>query len=171
MDFRQIAIPPLVVATIVAVLYGFDAFESFVVDEVLVGHSTRPEKQVAVTRATPEMSQSTATMPKQIESIDPTRTKIAAASVSPTFASAVAAIEPGRASIAASPLLVSRPITTEGAKLTEAAEEGLTEISTDSFAAGEEVLIQAPASMATQATLLEMSDDGQVESAMVEEGG
>ena len=166
MDLRRYAIPPLVIAAVGTVIYGFDVFDSFSLDNIasttVIPRQQYPspsvEKLEAIKLAKPA--------PGSVQVIDILKTTVANPAIrhsASLIASAPVVSEP--VVTAPSARTLSRPIARQDTPLAEDSEQSLSGNSTDSFDDDAEQLSPETPSMATQATPLEMSDDGQIEPA------
>lgn len=161
MDLRSIAFPPLVIAAIVGVLYGFDVFVSFTVERpAAIAHTPAPKHNLAPANA----------QRKIVATTIPVR-KIEAIKAAPIWNSAMAVAQPvqtipnpptssnvaneSASGINRTPATHSNPIANDD-------DEILTTVTNEVEGDDEEPLIAAPPSMATQATPVEMSDDGEI---------
>lgn len=168
MDLRRFAIPPLVLCAIGALLYGFAAFDPFVVDAASEAKRARAEQHVSVVSAARVASKLTSAALHEIQPVELPKATPAVPMVSQSTVQLATA---SPMAIQPDPLALNRPSPVSDSSLAEEDAEHLTEISSDAVGDGEQPLIQAPPSMATQATPLEMSDDGQSEAVAAENEG
>ena len=161
MDLRSIAFPPLVIAAIVSVLYGFDVFVSFTVERpAAIAHTPAPKHNLAPANAQRKIA-ATSIPVRKIEAIKAAPFMNAAMAVAqpvqtipnPPTSSNVA--NESASGINRTPATHSNPIANDD-------DEILTTVTNEVEGDDEEPLIAAPPSMATQATPVEMSDDGEI---------
>lgn len=162
MDLRSFALPPVIIAVVGAVLFGFDAFSTFSPDPVPMALSGRVVQRVvpdSLLQPMANVSSARANVDRgAVENIE--NKPVATAIVVPPVT--VTALEPVTTPInTASPsnhLVAARSL-----EQIDEHDENLTAVANDSFADDGEPLIAATSSMATQATPVEMSDDGNIE--------
>ena len=165
MNLSRFVFPPIVVAAITTLLYGFDAFNSFSLDTVTVTDAKRAVQRVAIEPLAYRRSETTRAAPLKFESPDAIGTKqivsVTSAIAIPSTATLAGADRAVSTNVAA--LTMNRAPAASSTMPTDEVEENLTEIANDSFTENEEPLIAASPSMAAQATPVEMSDDGQID--------
>ena len=172
MDLRSIALPPLVVATLACVLYGFDAFEAFPVDKKI----TAPRALALETNASrPNIPPPTSTIsqpPQKIELTDSTSMIAPPIKPAPTIQPTIAAIAVSNTAIASeNAIAMNRPSADHPNFVVDDEDESLVSVTSETPSDDQEPLMAAPPSMAAQATPVEMSDDGEIEPAAPDNDG
>ena len=165
MDLRRFVFPPIVVAAIALLLYGFDAFNSFSFDSVTVTSSERAVQRAAIELRPNRRSETTRAAPPKVESTDAIGTQQIVSVTSATLVPPTAAFGPADSAVPTNvaTLPMNRAAAASSSTPIDEVEENLTEIANDSFTENEEPLIAVSPSMAAQATPVEMSDDGQID--------
>lgn len=162
MDLRGFAFPPLTIAAVIAVLCAFDVFNSVSLEStpsLNKAHVTQPAVPASIMRRNADTLPATQNKIERIQStqIQPVLTARLAASATNS------ALEQSTAAINDHALTATGIAGPSNAPQTDDGDENLAEVTNVSFAENDEPLIAATPSMATQATPVEMSDDGQVD--------
>ncbi len=172
MDLKGFALPPLVIATIACVLYGFDAFETFSADQAnaaprALALNTNPPR--------PSATQLAAALPQpiqKVESTDPKPVISSPAKPAPLVQPLAATLDVSNAeSPSVTAIAINRVAAANPDSVVGDEEENLVAVTNETAEQDQEPLIAAPPSMAAQATPVEMSDDGEIETAAPENGG
>jgi hypothetical protein len=163
MDLRSFALPPMIIAVVGTVLYGFDAFNAFSLDPAPMALSARVAQRVVpdslAHQPLANVSSKQANVDRALVGNVANKPVATAIVVPPVTVSTFEPITPLVSTASSSNNLV----TARSLGQVEENDENLTTVANDSFADDGEPLIAATPSMATQATPVEMSDDGNIE--------
>lgn len=162
MHLNGFTIPPLIIAVVATVLYGFDAFNSFSNEPTPLLRSesvaARLTQDSSKRQNFPALAES-----KKSESIDSRAVQIPPTATAAISSPGATAATTQNTQSSTNELSPARHLPTAAAIPNDEADEELTQVAHETFDENGEPLIAVTPSMATQATPVEMSDDGQIE--------
>jgi hypothetical protein len=174
MDLKRCAIPPLVIAAVATIIYGFDVFDSldsFALETIAAATVIPRQQYPRLSAEKLEAVKLAKAVPDSVQVIDILKTKVANTAISPAISlTAGPAVVLGSSVTAPTSMTPHRPIAEQDAVLVEESEPNLSENSNDSVEGDTEPSASVTPSMTTQATPIEMSDDGQIEPASPDTG-
>ncbi len=163
MNINALAVPPLIIAIVATVLYGFDAFNSFSYEPTQLVRSESVVKRL-VQESSKRQNFQTPAVVKQSETRASSAAQVLAKSTAAIASPGVMSASSQNTQSSTNELSNSRNTSAVIAAIpVEEADEELTQVAHESFDESGETLTAITPSMATQATPVEMSDEGQIE--------